>query len=93
MPTSPFKVRIRSQQLGEEWIASGRKRWMVEKDCVEEYRAINRAESARLADVILAPPFLRGQYNFLRKKGKTGSAMTFWTILKLRPFWSRYLPK
>ena len=90
---SLLKVLIRSQQLAREWIASGRKRWMVERDCVEEYRAINRAESARLADAILAPPFLKGQYEFLRKKGRAGHALTFWTILKLRPLWSRFLPK
>ena len=77
--------------MGEEWIASGRKRWMAE--VAEEYRAINRAESKRLADAILATPFLRGQYNFLRKKGKTGQALTFWLVLKSRPIWQRYLPK
>ena len=59
----------------------------------DEYLAINRRESAHLADAILAPPFLRGQYNFLRKKGKTGLAMTFWLVLKARPLWQRYLPK
>ena len=36
-----FQVLIRSQKLGEDWIAKGRKRWMLEKGCAEEYRRVN----------------------------------------------------
>ena len=37
----PFQVLSRSQKLGEEWIANGRKRWMLERGCAEEYRGVN----------------------------------------------------
>ena len=47
-------------------ITSGRKGWKAEVD--EEFCVENRAENARLADAILAAPFLHVQYDFLRKK-------------------------
>ena len=50
-------------------------------------------ESVKLADAFLAPPFLNAQYNFLKKKGKTGPATLFWTVKTLRPLWARLLPK
>jgi len=87
------QVLIRSQKLGEDWIAKGRKRWMLEKGCAEEYRRVNHRESVKLADAFLAPPFLNAQYNFLKKKGKTGPATLFWTVKTLRPLWARLLPK
>jgi hypothetical protein len=56
-----------------------------------EYKKINHAESVRLADAFLATPFLNAQYNFLRKKGKTGPATLFWAVKTTRPLWSRLL--
>ena len=47
----------------------------------------------KLADAFLAPPFLNAQYNFLKKKGKTGPASMFWAVKTLRPLWARLLPK
>lgn len=48
-------------------------------------------QSHDLADAFLATPFLNAQYNFLKSKGKTGPAYTFWFLKTTRPLWSKLL--
>ncbi len=88
-----FQLMGRAQDLGEKWIETGRKRWMVERGVQAEYRKINLEESHKLASAFLAPPFLNAQYQFLKKKGKSGPATAFWVAKTLRPIWGRMLPK
>ena len=48
----------RAQQLGEQWVAEGKKKEIPGGGTVEEYKAVNARESLELADAFLS-------YNFL----------------------------
>ncbi len=56
-----------------------------------ELRAVNAAESARLADAFLAPPFLAAQAAFAARKGRYALAATFWALRVTRPLWALLL--
>jgi len=58
---------------------------------LEEYRAVNDAESRELARSFLGPAFLQGQVDFLSSKGKGQMALAFRALAALRPLWSRML--
>ncbi len=58
---------------------------------VEEYAAVNAAESSKLADAFLSAPFLAAQHKFLAGKGKQGAATAFWALRVTRPLWSKLL--
>ena len=47
------------QELGEEWVKTGREREMRGGGTVEEYKRINAAESAALAEAFVSEKFLR----------------------------------
>ena len=85
------KLQARAQELGEQFIKEGRKRWMVEQGKVEEYKAVNARESVALADAFLSHDFLTAQYNFLKKKNRASQARAFWFIRASRPLWSKML--
>jgi peroxisomal 3,2-trans-enoyl-CoA isomerase len=81
-----------AQRLGEEWVSSGRRRWLsLEDGCVARYRAVNAAESLRVANSFLSPPFLLSQYAFLRSRGKWQQAAIFWLLARSHPLWSLLL--
>ena len=48
----------RAQELGEQWVAEGKKKEIPAGGTVEEYKAVNARESLELADAFLS-------YNFL----------------------------
>ncbi|KAJ8602446.1 hypothetical protein CTAYLR_001270 [Chrysophaeum taylorii] len=57
----------------------------------EMLRGVNDRESRALADAFLSVPFLSAQARYLGKKGKTGPAMFFRTLVVTRPVWSLML--
>lgn len=85
------QLLARAQALGEEFIKTGRKRWLVEQGKVDEYKAVNAKESLDLANAFLSPAFLDGQYKFLKSKGKTTPATIFWTLKTTRPLWKNMM--
>ena len=81
----------RARQIAAGWVAQGRARTFRGGFTLEQLRAINAEESEALADAFLAVPFLKGRYHFFRSKGKTQTALMFWTLWRTRPLWSRLL--
>lgn len=76
----------------EAWARGGRVRALVaDAALLAELRAVNAAESARLADAFLAPPFLRAQAAFAASKGRYAAAATFWALTASRPLWAALL--
>ena len=89
-----------AQQLAEGWIMQRNLTRTVPQPesssasaaaVLEEYRAINDAESKELARAFLGPSFLEGQIAFLSSKGKAQMAAVFRLILATRPLWSKLL--
>jgi len=87
------KLLSRAQELGEEWVGSGRERSIRGGGSVEEYKQVNKKESNDLAEAFVSEEFLRTQLEFLRKKGKHQSipGLVLWLMLTSRPVWSRFL--
>lgn len=87
------KLLSRAQELGEEWVRTGRRRRLRGGASVEEYTRVNTEESRALAEVFVSEKFLRTQLEFLRKKGKswTGTGVVLWIMLKTRFLWIRFL--
>lgn len=101
-------VLTAAQTMAEEWIEKGRlHRTIAQPDAIpsddvnrkaaaeliEEYKAVNAAESIELGRAFLAPEFFQGQIDFLSSKGKSGPAMVFKALLAARPLWSLLLNK
>ena len=80
-----------AQRLAETWIAAGRPRTFRGGVTLAELRAVNARESREVADAFLAAPFLKGQFDFLRRKKKHGPAAMFFALWATRPLWSRLL--
>lgn len=80
-----------AQRIAEQWATEGKARSYRGGSTKEELNKINAEESVRLADSFLAAPFLKGQFKFLRSKGKTGPAAMFLGLWLSRPVWSRLL--
>lgn len=78
--------------LAVGWVTEGRGRTFKAGMAVDELREINARESNELAYAFLGPDFLRGQYEFLKSKGKTAPSLVFLGLLLTRPVWSRFLP-
>jgi len=85
------RLLSRAQEIGEKWIKEGKKRSLKEDGKVEEYLAVNDRESKVLATEFLSYKFINAQYEFLKSKGKTSQARTFWWLKTLRPLWARLL--
>ena len=49
---------LRCQELGEEWVKSGKAREIPGGGSVEEYKEVNRKESLDLADAFLSTKFV-----------------------------------
>ena len=80
-----------AQKIAEGWVKENKARTYRGTSTKEELKAINAAESVRVADSFLAAPFLKGQGTFLWKKKKRGPAAMFFGLWALRPLWSRLL--
>jgi enoyl-CoA hydratase/carnithine racemase len=52
-------------------------------------RAVNRSESASLADALTQPAFFDAQYRFALSRGKTGAMAFFWLARRLQPLLAR----
>jgi enoyl-CoA hydratase/carnithine racemase len=82
------KLQFRAQQIAEEWILMNKKRIVA-----PDLKQVNEKESELLATAFLSPPFLYGQYKFLRSKGKIQLALIFWLLSLTQPLWSMLLQK
>ena len=83
------ELLLKSQELGETWVAEGRKRTIPGGGQVAEYKEINLKESHVLADAFISYKFLDAQYDFLKSKGKLREARMFWILKTLQPLWSK----
>ena len=80
-----------AQSIAREWVNSGKGRSFRAGSRREELKAVNARESENLADAFLSAPFIRAQFQFLKRKKKWGPAATFLAMLISRPLWSRWL--
>ncbi len=78
----------RAQAIAEAWIAEDRPRTYPAGASKDELSAINTRESEAVADAFLQPPFLKGQYEFLRAKKKRRMAALFWVFWRTHPLWN-----
>jgi len=74
-----------SQLIAERWISRNKIRWLIEKNCTDEYQQINRRESLDIAAALFGPSFLKKQYELFRKEGMRGRAAMFWLCYKFHP--------
>mmetsp|Transcript_8534 Transcript_8534/g.20848 ORF Transcript_8534/g.20848 Transcript_8534/m.20848 type:complete len:309 (+) Transcript_8534:3-929(+) len=81
-----------AQKMAEEWVAAAKPKKLVADNLLEEYKAVNEAESRALADAFLSPSFFENQANMATKKGKTSKALFFSAVKALRPLWGMSLP-
>lgn len=81
------RLMAQAQALGETWVKSGKKRWILEQNALEEYKAVNDKESRDLADAFLGREFLLNQYHFLKSKKKNNLAMIFYFLYATRNLW------
>jgi len=83
----------RAQELGEEWVRSGKVRQIRGGASVEEYKAVNARESRELSEAFVSEKFLRTQLQFWEKRGKGWSptGIVLWLLLKTRFLWIRFL--
>lgn len=81
----------KAQDIANEWVNSGATRSFRGGSTLEELKAVNTKESAVLADAFLSKPFIKAQYEFLKRKKKWGPAAMFLAMLTTRPIWARLL--
>lgn len=80
-----------AQKIAETWAESGIAKRFSGPGELEEMKAVNAAESVRIADSFLSAPFMKAQFKFLWGKKKRGPAGVFFALWVARPFWSRLL--
>lgn len=83
-----------AQTIAENWIKEGKTRQIKKEDIDQirsNYIAVNVRESQELAEAFLSSKFILQQYKFLKSKGKTNAAITFYLLNLLRPIWSKML--
>jgi peroxisomal 3,2-trans-enoyl-CoA isomerase len=80
-----------AQRIAQEWIRDGVGRVYPAGFGREALQAINERESLEIATAFLSPPFLMGQYRFLRSKKKYGPAAMFLALRVTHPAWSRLI--
>ena len=72
------RLLARAQELGEKWVAEGKKKEIPGGGSVEEYKAVNARESIDLADAFLS-------YNFLNVSQTSNPQVTLISNYLLRP--------
>lgn len=80
-----------AQEMAEAWVEEGRERTFRAGATREELKAINARESVEVATAFLSPPFLMGQFRFMKKKKKWAPAAVFLTLRLTHPAWSLLL--
>jgi peroxisomal 3,2-trans-enoyl-CoA isomerase len=85
------KLGEEAQRIAREWVSSGKERSFRAGSKREELKAVNARESIDLADAFLSAPFIKAQFQFLKRKKKWGPAAMFLAMLISRPLWSRWL--
>jgi peroxisomal 3,2-trans-enoyl-CoA isomerase len=85
------KLGEETQRIALEWISSGKERSFRAGSKREELKAVNARESIDLADAFLSAPFIKAQFQFLKRKKKWGPAAMFLAMLITRPLWSRWI--
>lgn len=80
-----------AQRIARQWIEEGVGRSYPTGLSREELEQTNARESVNVADAFLSPPFLMGQYRFLRSRKKHQLAAMFLTLRLTHPAWSRLL--
>jgi enoyl-CoA hydratase/carnithine racemase len=85
------KLGEEAQRIALEWVSSDKGRSFRAGSKREELKAVNAQESVDLADAFLSAPFIRAQFQFLKRKKKWGPALMFLAMLISRPLWSRWL--
>lgn len=78
-----------AQRMAESWITAEAPRSFRGGATRAGLSAVNATESVQVADAFLSPPFLEGQYRFLRRKKKRGPAAMFFVLWRTWPLWSR----
>ena len=74
--------------MARRWVEEDRPRSFRGGATREELKAVNARESVEVADAFLSPPFLMGQFRFLRRKKKYAPAAVFLALRLTRPAWS-----
>lgn len=80
-----------AQRMAEAWIEEGHQRSYRAGASRDELKAVNARESVEVANAFLSPPFLMGQFEFLRKKKKYVPAALFLALRLTHPAWSLLL--
>lgn len=80
-----------AQRIAREWIRDGVGRTYPAGFDREALKAINERESVQVASAFLSPPFLMGQFRFLRSKKKYAPAAMFLALRATHPAWSRLI--
>ena len=80
-----------AQRMATQWIDEGVGRVYPAGFDRDALRAINARESVQVATAFLSPPFLMGQYRFLKSKKKHQMAAMFLALRLTHPAWSRLL--
>lgn len=80
-----------AQRIARQWVEAGAKRTFRAGFTREELLAVNAEESQQVATAFLSPPFLMGQYRFLKRKKKYSLALMFLTLRLTRPAWALLL--
>ena len=75
----------RSLEVANEWIADGRARLIIQNGSVKKLKQVNAVESKQLAHSFFQKPFLQNQYEFAKRKSKTGPVWIFWLLSRMQP--------
>ena len=79
-----------AQATAEGWIADGKaRRYSTEIDAL---KAVNKRESALLADAVFSYAFLNAQLAFAKKRKKAQLVRFFNILIATRPLWKMLLP-
>jgi len=85
------KLLEEARRIAQKWIDAGATRSFLGDSSRDELKAVNASESRALADAFLGSRFIQAQFRFLLNKKKWGPAAMFFSMLILRPLWSRLL--
>lgn len=80
-----------AQRIAKQWIEEGAGRVYPVGLDRDKLREINKHESRQVADAFLSPPFLMGQYRFLKSRKKYQMAAMFLALRLTHPAWSRLI--
>lgn len=85
------ELMVEAQRIAKGWVDAGASRTYPLGMSRAELEEVNVRESVEVATAFLSPPFLMGQYRFLRRKKKRPLAAMFLSLRLTHPLWSRLL--